>query len=55
MSNSDIINALYDSFASGNIPAVLGAMDENISWTEAEGFPHGELMSGRTPSWKMCL
>jgi steroid delta-isomerase-like uncharacterized protein len=34
--NVDIINSLYDSFAIGDIPAVLARMDANIVWNEAE-------------------
>ena len=37
--NKEIIESLYASFAQGDVPAVLGAMDENIEWTEADGFP----------------
>lgn len=32
-----IIDGLYKDFATGNIPGVLGAMDEKIVWNEAEG------------------
>ena len=46
MNNADIIRTLYESFKTGDIPAVLGAFDENISWTEAEGFPHGGTYVG---------
>lgn len=41
MSNGDIIRGLYEAFGRGDVPAVLGALDENIEWTEAEGFPYG--------------
>ena len=37
--NKEIVEAAYASFAKGDVPAVMGAMDENIKWTEAEGFP----------------
>src|SRR5437763_842622 len=46
MSNGDIIRGLYDDFAKGNVPGVLGAMDANISWTEAEGFIYGGTYFG---------
>src|SRR5829696_5796794 len=46
MNNGEIIRSLYESFKTGNIPAVLAAFDENISWTEAEGFPHGGTYIG---------
>ena len=35
--NASIIDNLYKAFASGDMPAVLGAMDANIVWNEAEG------------------
>jgi uncharacterized protein len=46
MNNGEIIKGLYDNFATGNIPGVLGAMDANISWTEAEGFMYGGTYTG---------
>jgi ketosteroid isomerase-like protein len=41
MSNADIIRGLYDAFATGDIPTILGAMDPAIEWNEAEGFMYG--------------
>lgn len=41
MTNGEIISGVYSAFATGNIPAVLGAFDEAIAWTEAEGFMYG--------------
>ena len=35
--NTAIIDGLYKAFSAGDIPAVLGAMDANIIWNEAEG------------------
>lgn len=35
--NSSIIDGLYKSFAAGDVPAVLGGMDANVVWMEAEG------------------
>lgn len=46
MTNGEIIQRLYDDFAIGNVPGVLGAFDENISWTEAEGFMYGGTYAG---------
>ena len=46
MSNGDIIKGLYNDFATGNVPGVLGVMDANISWTEAEGFLYGGTYVG---------
>ena len=44
--NGEIIKSLYDNFAALNIPGVLGAMDPNITWTEAEGFLYGGTYVG---------
>ena len=41
-----VISGVYEAFGTGNIPAVLGAFDENISWTEAEGFMYGGTYVG---------
>ncbi len=46
MSNGEIIKGLYEAFGTGNIPAVLGAFDANISWTEAAGFMYGGTYVG---------
>lgn len=35
--NKTIINGLYQAFSTGDIPGVLGAMDSQIVWNEAEG------------------
>lgn len=35
--NLAIINGLYESFSKGDVPGVLGRMDSNIVWNEAEG------------------
>ena len=37
--NKAFIQSLYDAFAKGDVPTVLGAMDDKIEWNEAEGFP----------------
>lgn len=39
MTNKEIIQKLYENFASGDVPTVLAAFDNEISWTEADGFP----------------
>jgi uncharacterized protein len=46
MTNGDNIRGLYDAFAKGDVPAVLGAFDDNIEWTEAEGFMYGGTYNG---------
>lgn len=37
--NKELIENIYRSFAVGDVPAVLGAMTDDIQWTEADGFP----------------
>ena len=46
MTNGEIIKGMYDAFAKGDVPAVLGAFDENIEWNEAEGFMYGGKYNG---------
>ncbi len=46
MTNGEIIQGIYDAFATGNVPGVLGAFDENIAWTEAEGFMYAGTFDG---------
>lgn len=40
--NVAIVEGLYKSFATGDIPNALAAMDPNIIWYEAEGFPYAD-------------
>jgi uncharacterized protein len=46
MANTDLIDGIYKSFAAGDVPAVLGALDPGIEWTEAAGFPYGGTYVG---------
>lgn len=39
MTNKEIIRRLYESFASGDITAVTATFHDEITWTEADGFP----------------
>lgn len=39
MTNKEIIQGVYQSFASGDIPAVTAVFADDIAWTEADGFP----------------
>lgn len=41
-SNVAVVRGLYDAFATGDIPAVLGRMSPDIVWTEAENFPYSD-------------
>jgi len=38
----DTVRGLYDSFATGNIPAVLAALDPKVEWREAENFIYAD-------------
>ncbi|NEK57057.1 nuclear transport factor 2 family protein [Geodermatophilus sabuli] len=35
----ETVTALYDAFARGDVATVIGALDENVEWYEAEGNP----------------
>lgn len=37
-----LIQSLYDAFAVGDVPTVLGAMTPDIVWMEAENFPYAD-------------
>jgi ketosteroid isomerase-like protein len=39
--NVTAMKGLYEAFGRGEVPVVLGAMDEQIEWHEAEGNPWG--------------
>jgi len=40
MNNVDIVKNLYAAFGRGDIQTVLGMMDPEIEWYEAEGHPY---------------
>ncbi len=40
--NGDIVKALYEAFGKGDLPAVLGAFDPAIQWSEAENFLYAD-------------
>lgn len=46
MTNKKIIEDLYQSFAKGDVPAVVATFDDNITWTEADGFPLAGTYTG---------
>ena len=46
MTNKEIIQGLYQSFASGDVPAVTALFADDIAWTEADGFPLAGTYSG---------
>jgi ketosteroid isomerase-like protein len=40
--NVEVVQAMYDGFAEGNVDAVLALMSENITWNEAENFIYAD-------------
>ncbi len=44
--NSELISGLYAAFARGDVPSVLGALQPDIQWTEAAGFPYAGTYVG---------
>lgn len=48
MSNQNLneVRGVYEAFAKGDIPTVLGFLSSDIVWVEAEGFPYGGTYHG---------
>lgn len=40
-SNVSVIQGMYESFAKGDVPSVLAALDPKVEWNEAENFIYG--------------
>jgi ketosteroid isomerase-like protein len=40
--NVQIVRGLYESFGKGDVPSVLGKMDQSIEWNEAENFIYAD-------------
>ena len=47
--NADLIKSLYDAFARGDVPAVLGLFDPTIEWNEADGVRYADRNPYRGP------
>jgi ketosteroid isomerase-like protein len=45
-SSVEVVRGVYDAFGRGDVPAVLGAMADDIEWYEAEGMPYGGVHRG---------
>ena len=45
-SNLDVVRGVYEAFAVGNIPGVLGILAPSVQWTEAAGGPYGGVSIG---------
>lgn len=39
-SSRETVRSLYDAFSRGDIPTVLGSLDPEVEWIEAEGGPY---------------
>jgi len=40
--NVQVIRELYEAFGRGDVPTVLGKMDQSIEWNEAENFIYAD-------------
>ena len=40
--NVEVVRGLYEAFGSGDLPMVLGQMDQDIEWREAENFIYAD-------------
>jgi ketosteroid isomerase-like protein len=40
--NVDVVRGMYESFAAGDVAAVVGAMHPEIVWNEADNFPYAD-------------
>jgi uncharacterized protein len=38
----DIVRGIYDAFGKGDVPGVLGSLDERVRWQEAEGTKYAD-------------
>jgi ketosteroid isomerase-like protein len=46
MSSVDLVKRSYAAFALGDLDGVLGDMDTEIEWQQAQGLPHGGTYHG---------
>ena len=44
--NIDFVRDAYEAFGRGDVPAVLGAMTDDIEWYETDGMPYGGVHRG---------
>jgi len=49
MSNLAVVKGIYQSFAAGDVPAIVAAMSPDIEWNEAENFPYSDGNPYRGP------
>jgi ketosteroid isomerase-like protein len=47
MSSLDLVKRSYAAFEQGDLEGVLGDLDPEIEWQQAQGLPHGGTYHGR--------
>jgi ketosteroid isomerase-like protein len=40
--NVDLVRGIYDAFATGDVPNLLGRLSADMEWSEAENFPYAD-------------
>ncbi|MGI8732790.1 MAG: nuclear transport factor 2 family protein [Pyrinomonadaceae bacterium] len=40
--NVEIVRGIYESFEKGDVPKVMGQLDQNVEWNEAENFIYAD-------------
>jgi hypothetical protein len=45
----DVVRAIYDAFAAGDVPSVVALMSPDMIWNEAENFPYADGNPYRGP------
>lgn len=43
---ADTVNSLYQFFAKGDLPGVMGVLDPKVHWREADGYPYAGVYIG---------
>lgn len=44
--NVALVRGMYEAFDQGNVPAIIGALAENVSWASPRVLPHGGMAHG---------
>ena len=45
--NADVVHQAYRAFASGDIPALLDLVDDEVAWSAPETLPQGGVFTGK--------
>ena len=43
---SELVQSMYDAFGRGDIPTILGALDDGVVWTSPDVLPQGGTFKG---------